>query len=73
MTTRINVSVCGLLLLVLAGAWATWKDIAPREAWILEDPARILTDFTPEETLDVSFRLRNTARVPLRIFGAGTC
>lgn len=73
MTTRIRVSVCGLLLLILAGVWASRIETSQRDAWTLDDPVRIITDFAPQEKVDVSFRLRNTARKPLRILGAGTC
>lgn len=73
MPTRICLSLFGILLLVLVGAWASWDDTSPRNAWILDDPVRILTDFTPQEKLDLPFRLRNTSRKPLRILGAGYC
>lgn len=75
MTIRIGVGVCGqlLLALILAGAWASWKETSPHDAWTLDDPVRSITDFYPREKLDVSFRLRNRAPLPLRILGASIC
>jgi hypothetical protein len=75
MTARIGTSLYGslLLTLVLAGAWASWEEDSPRDAWALDDPVRSVTAFAPQDTLTVSYRLRNTARVPLRILGASIC
>lgn len=75
MKTDIGFRFCGVLflVLVLAGSWTWWKETSPHDAWTLEDPVRIITDFAPQEKMDVSFRLRNTARVPLRILGATAC
>lgn len=75
MRTRIGFGVCSVLLIALAlvGAWATWEGTSPRDTWILDDPVRIITHFDPHEKSDISFRLHNTARVPLRIVGAAAC
>lgn len=75
MIARIGFVACGMLSLTLAliGAWAAWHDTPPHNAWTLDEPIRTLTDFTPREKLNVSFPLRNTARVPLRILGASAC
>lgn len=65
----------GLILLGLffAGGWAYWDAQASANAWMLDEPERILPDVAPHEQVKVSFRLRNTARVPYRILGAETC
>jgi hypothetical protein len=75
MIARVGLSLCGLLLLalLLAGAWASWQETSPRDAWTLDDPVQIITNFAPQEKLDVSFRLCNTAHKPLRILGASIC
>lgn len=75
MIARIGFVACGMLLFALAliGAWAAWEDASPRDAWTIDEPTRTLTDFTPREKMDASFRLCNTARVPLRILGAAAC
>jgi len=75
MTARIGMSFCGplLLTLVLAGAWASWEEASSDDAWVLDDPVRSVATFAPQDTLTVSYRLRNRARVPLRILGASIC
>jgi hypothetical protein len=69
-------SGCGGLLCLtfaLTGAWACWKEVFPHNAWVIDEAERIMTVFVPRHQLDVSFRLYNAARVPLRILGASTC
>lgn len=75
MITRIGFGACGVLVLTLVftGDWAPWKGTSPREAWVLDDPIRLLADFAPHEKMAASFRLSNTAHVPLRILGASIC
>lgn len=75
MAMRIGFAACGVLLLVLTliAVWATWDDASRHDAWILDEPVRTISDFASREKVDASFRMRNTARVPLRILGASTC
>jgi hypothetical protein len=75
MTDRIGFGTCSVLFLAFAlvGAWASREGASPPDAWILDDPVRIITDFDPHEKSAISFRLHNTARVPLRIVGATAC
>lgn len=41
--------------------------------WTVDEPIRTLGDFATQEKFETSFRLCNTARVPLRIVGASSC
>lgn len=69
-------SRCGMLLaLILAviGTWVGGRESPLRDAWVLDETERIITDLVPGETKSTSFRLRNMAPQPRRILGAWTC
>jgi hypothetical protein len=76
MAMRLNIGRCVifvLLAVVLIGVWAYWQQVPPQYAWVLEEPNRILAHFAPRQTVKASYRLRNTANVPLRIVGGSAC
>jgi hypothetical protein len=68
-----GIGVIALLTFTSLGVWVYWETTTPGDAWLINEPERIVSDFDPSEQLDVTFQLRNTARVPRRILGATAC
>ena len=66
---------CGGLLVVglLGGALASYRDAQSPNAWDLDATERIVSDFTPAQEVKAQFRLRNTGKVPRRILGGSIC
>lgn len=76
MNSRVPISIIfGLLAaaLFLAAGWAYWKQEPAGDAWIVEQPERIVSRPTPGEKLRIDFVLRNTSSRSLRILGVEVC
>jgi hypothetical protein len=69
--------VCAFLLFVglfLATGWSSRDGQPPSDAWVCFDqPERILFGISPGQDVNVAFRVKNTSRRPLRVFGGEAC